>query len=115
MIFLTLISDSPCRRKIYLFNFFGESLSKSKGEPATSKFPQWHSKIGKAKPQYLFLEISQSDIFFSQSISLLRPKEGIHLIFLADFISDFLNLAIDMYHSSAIFHTSSVLHRQQTG
>src|SRR3989338_11027171 len=100
---------------MYLFGFLGESLSKSESEPTTSKCPQRHSKTGRAKPQYLFLEISQSDIFFSQSISLLRPNEGIHLIFLAAFISGFLNLAIDIYHSSAIFHTSSVLHLPQTG
>ncbi len=57
--------------------FFNSSL-----EPITSKLLHfWHSKIGKANPQYLFLEINQSCMFFNQSNSLSFPKGGIQFIF----------------------------------
>src|SRR3989344_114741 len=55
--------------------FFNSSF-----DPITSKFPHSHSKIGKANPQYLFLEINQSCILASQSNSRSLPKAGIQLI-----------------------------------
>src|SRR3990167_9473145 len=59
------------------------SLSSSL-DPMTSKCPHFeHSQMGNASPQYLFLEMSQSCMFLSQSNSLSRPNFGIHLIFLA--------------------------------
>src|SRR3990167_10562904 len=58
---------------------FSES---SPAPPITSKLLQLsHSQIGKANPQYLFLEINQSCIFFSQSNSLSNPHAGIQRIF----------------------------------
>src|SRR3989344_3551269 len=104
--------------------FFSSSL-----DPITSKLPHFaHSQIGNASPQYLFLDISQSCMFLSQSSSLSSPNLGIQFIFFATSIiccrrvffclpseASGEGRSMAMYHSSTTRQTSSVLHRQQVG
>src|SRR3990167_7805028 len=73
------------------------------------------TQIGKAKPQYRLLEISQSSILDSQSNSLFKPNSGIQVIFRAIFFILSRKGSIAIYHSSTTRQTNSVLQRQQAG
>ena len=83
-------------------------------EPTTKKEPSSKVQIGSANPQKRFLEIIQSPILSSHSISRSWPHSGIHWMSPTIFLI-WSRQSILMYHSSTIRKTSSSPERQQWG